>query len=116
MIVKNNEQRIVKEHLVQDGFSLLEINNSSNEVLRYLKDVKSDFIQIHFSINSDARLHYGPHYCLDVKTHNSVLLYNPNQALSINLSLNPHGKYLVFIVSIKMFHSFFSQVANIIPF
>ena len=41
MIVKNNEQRIVKEHLVQDGFSLLEINNSSNEVLRYLKDVKS---------------------------------------------------------------------------
>ncbi len=116
MSVKNNEQRVVKEHLVQDGFSLLEINNSSNEVLRYLREVNSDFIQIHFSINSDAQLHYGPHYSLDVKSQSSVLLYNPNQALSINLSLNPNGKYLVFIVSIKMFHSFFSQVADIIPF
>ena len=116
MIIKNNEQRVIKEHLVQDGFSLLEIDNNSNEVLRYLKEVNSDVIQIHFSINSDAKLHYGPHYSLDLKSQNSVLLYNPNQALAINLSLNPNGKYLVFIVSIKMFHSFFSQVADIIPF
>ena len=57
MNIKNNEQRVVKEHLVQDGFSLLEIDNSSNEVLRYIKEVNSDVIQIHFSINSDAQLH-----------------------------------------------------------
>ena len=116
MSVKNNEQSKIDEHLVQDGFTLLQIENDSNQVLKYIKDVSSNLIQIHFCINNDAQLQFGPHYSLGVKSQNSVLLYNPNQTLAINLSLNPKGKYLVFLVTIKMFHSFFSQVADIIPF
>ena len=107
---------MVKEHLIQDGFHVLEIENSSKEIFRFLKEVNNNFIQIHFSLNSKAQLHYGPHYTLDVKSQSSVLLYNPNQPLPINLSLPEKGKYLVFVVTINKFHALFSQVADIIPF
>ncbi|PHR72879.1 MAG: AraC family transcriptional regulator [Lutibacter sp.] len=107
---------MVKEIIIQDGFSVLKIENTSNEILKYVKDVSSNFIQIHFCLNADAELHYGPHYTQDVKSQKSMLLYNPIQDLHINLSLGAKGKYLVFVVSIKMFHSFFSQVSDLIPF
>ena len=84
--------------------------------MKYVKDVSSNFIQIHFCLNADAELHYGPYYSQDVKSQKSMLLYNPIQDLQINLSLGAKGKYLAFVVSIKMFHSFFSQVSDLIPF
>ena len=107
---------MVKEHHIQEGFKVIEINNNSKDIFRFFKEVNNNFIQIHFSINSNAQLQYGPHYTLDVKSQYSVLLYNPNQSLPINLSLTENGKYIVFVVSISKFHALFSQVANIIPF
>ncbi|MCF6279746.1 MAG: AraC family transcriptional regulator [Flavobacteriaceae bacterium] len=107
---------MTQEIIIQEGFSVLKIENSTNEILKYVKDVSSNFIQMHFCLNTDAELHYGPYYSQDVKSQKSMLLYNPNQDLQINLSLGSKGKYLVFVVSIKMFHSFFSQVSDLIPF
>jgi len=107
---------MTREIIIQEGFSVLKIENTTNEVLKYVKDVSSNFIQMHFSLNADAELHYGPYYSQDVKSQKSMLLYNPNQDLQINLSLGAKGKYLVFVVSIEMFHSFFSQVSDLIPF
>lgn len=107
---------MIEEINIREGFNVLKIENTTSEVLQYAKDVSSNFIQMHFCLNADAQLHYGPHYSLDVKSQKSVLLYNPNQNLHINLSLGVKGKYLVFLVSIKMFHSFFSQVSDLIPF
>lgn len=107
---------MTQEIIIQEGFSVLKIENTTNEVLKHVKDVSSTFIQLHFSLNADAELHFGPYYSQDVKSQKSMLLYNPNQDLQINLSLGVKGKYLVFIVSIEMFHSFFSQVSDLIPF
>jgi len=107
---------MVKEHNIQEGFTVIEIENTTKDVFAFVKDVSSSFIQMHFSINKDAQLHYGPYYNMDVKAKKSALLYNPNQDLQINLSLHPKGKFLIFVVSIKVFHSFFSQVADLIPF
>jgi len=107
---------MTQEINIQEGFSVLKIENTENDILKYVKDVSSNFIQMHFSLNVDAELHYGPYYSQDVKSQKSMLLYNPNQDLQINLSLGAKGKYLVFIVSIEMFHSFFSQVSDLIPF
>lgn len=107
---------MIKEHHIQEGFTVVEIENTTKEILTYVKDVSSNFIQMHFSINKDAQLHYGPYYSMDVKAKNSALLYNPNQDLQINLSLNTKGKFLIFVVSIKVFHSFFSQIADLIRF
>lgn len=107
---------MIQELVVQEGFTVIRIENDTKDILNYSKPVNFNFIQMHFCLNKDSKLHYGPSYSLSVDQNNSVLLYNPIKALPINLSLRPKGKHLVFVVSIKIFHSFFSQVANLIPF
>ncbi|MBT8305204.1 MAG: AraC family transcriptional regulator [Bacteroidia bacterium] len=107
---------MVKEHLLDEQFTLVEIENGQQDDFNFFKDVKNDRIQLHFCLKGNGILKYGPHYSLEVKSSNSILLYNPIQDLPINLSLNASGKYLVFIVTIELFHSFFSEVAGIIPF
>jgi len=107
---------MIEELVVQDGFTIIKIENTNGDQLKYSRDVNNDFIQMHFCLNKLSQLHFGPHYTLDVKSQSSVLLYNPNQDLPINLSIDKVGKHLIFVVTIKMFHSFFSQVADLIPF
>ena len=107
---------MLNELVIEEGFTVIKLENESSELVQYKREVDNSFIQIHFSLNKEAQLHYGPHYSLDIEAQKSVLLYNPNQDLPIDLSLNKKGKYLIFIVTIKLFHSFFSQVAEIIPF
>lgn len=105
-----------QEIQVQDGFNVIKLENVDKDILNFSKEVDSTFIQLHFCLSEIGKLHFGPHYAIEVKSENSLLLYNPNQNLPINLSLQPKTKYVIFVVSIKVFHSFFSQVAEIIPF
>ncbi len=107
---------MTQEYVVQEGFSVIKVENENLKDLKYSKAVNNNFIQMHFCLNGSSKLSYGPHYSLNLESQNSILLYNPNQDLPINLTLDDMGKHLVFIVSIKMFHSFFSQVADLIPF
>jgi AraC-like DNA-binding protein len=107
---------MVEEILVQEGFSMVKLDNQSSEVLSYAKEIDNTHIQLHFCTHQLGQLHYGPRYAIDVKENTSLLLYNPNQNLPINLTLQPKGKYVIFIVAIKVFHSFFSQVAELIHF
>lgn len=105
-----------EEIQVQDGFNVIKLENVDKDILNFSKEVDSTFIQLHFCLSEVGKLHFGPHYAIEVKAENSLLLYNPNQNLPINLSLQPKTKYVIFVVSIKVFHSFFSQVAELIHF
>ncbi len=107
---------MTKEIILEEGFSLIKLENDTSEIVKFERAVDSTFIQLHFSIKNTSSLHFGPHYKIDVKEDNSLLLYNPNQNLPINLSLNPNSKQLILIIAINIFHSFFSQVANLIHF
>ena len=107
---------IPEEIELQEGFKVIAINNSSPDTLNYLNDVDSTFIQLHFCVNCASSLFFNEHYSLNFKENKSVLLYNPKQDLPINLTVQPKGKHLILIVSIKLFHSFFSRVAGLIPF
>ena len=101
---------------VREGFSVLSHVNQENKSVYVEQAISNEFIQLHFCLQGDGLLHYGPHYSLPVKPASSLLLYNPNQDLPIKLKVSPKTKYVVFVVKIQLFHSFFSQVANIIPF
>lgn len=104
------------EIVIGDGFIIAKIENTSDQVYTYQRPVDSNFIQIHFCFKNNSKLHFGPHYALDIKENNSTLLYNPNQNLPINLSLEPNSKHMALIISIKVFHSFFTQEAELIHF
>lgn len=105
-----------QELVVQEGFSVIRVEADSPSSSFYEREVNTNFIQMHFCLKGTSQLHYGPHYSLNVNEQSSVLLYNPDKDLPINLTQSLGGKHLIFIVSIKMFHSFFSQVADLIPF
>lgn len=107
---------MIEEIDIQEGFKVITISNTSSDSLKYSKEVETNFIQLHFSIDANANLYYSEYYSLEVKESKSVLLYNPKQNLPINLTVSPKGKYLILIVSIKVFHSFFSKVAGLIHF
>lgn len=107
---------MINEIQIQEGFTVLKLENKNDDFLTYTREVSSTFIQLHFCLTELGKLHFGPHYSIEVKKENSLLLYNPNQNLPINLSLIPQSKYVIFIISIKVFHSFFSKVAELIQF
>lgn len=105
-----------EEIVLEEGFNVIKLENDSPNKVIYKRESDSTYIQLHFSIKKKAKLHYGPFYTHGVKENNSLLLYNPSKNLPIKLSLQPGAKYLIFVVSIKLFHSFFSQVAGLIHF
>jgi len=107
---------MIEELAIQEGFNLITVNNTSEEKLIFFKEVDTSFIQLHFCANCNSNLFYNEHYSLNIKETKSVLLYNPKQNLPINLTVQPKGKHLILIVSIKVFHSFFSKVAGLIHF
>jgi len=107
---------MIEEIEIQEGFRVITLKNTSEEKLTYLKGVENTFIQLHFCVNCESSLFFNEHYSLDMKQNKSILLYNPKQNLPINLTVQPKGRHLILIVSIKIFHSFFSKVAGLIPF
>lgn len=107
---------MTEEIVIQEGFNAITVNNTSKEKFTFLKEVETTFIQLHFCVNCDSSLFFNEHYSLNIKETKSVLLYNPKQKLPINLTIQPKGKHLILIVSIKVFHSFFSKIAGLIQF
>ena len=107
---------MIEEIAIQEGFKVITVNNTSKEKLTFLKEVETTFIQLHFCVNFNSSLFFNEHYSLNIKETKSILLYNPKQNLPINLTVQPKGKHLILIVSIKVFHSFFSKVAGLIHF
>jgi AraC-like DNA-binding protein len=72
---------------------------------------------LHFCLEGNAKFHFNKgNYILDVLEHHSILLYNPQQELPINLEISPKTALISLIISIEKFHSLFSKEANHIHF
>ena len=53
---------------------------------------------------------------LDIHEENSLLLYNPQRELPIDLQVEPNSWIVSVLISIKRFHGLFSQEADYITF
>lgn len=102
---------------LENGFLLLEFINNTNETQHFERDIDSTFIQLHFCLKGDAKFHFNSgNYTFDVLDQHSILLYNPQQKLPINLEILPKTSLVSLLVSIEKFHSLFSSEASYIPF
>ncbi|MBT8258603.1 MAG: AraC family transcriptional regulator [Bacteroidia bacterium] len=101
---------------IQEGFKVIKVRNESSGNSITNHHVDRTCIQMHFCLNGIGTLHYGPHYSRGLEEGNSMMLYNPDTELPINLELSVKGRFVIFVFSIQQFHSFFSQVADHIPF
>ncbi len=107
-------QEIIK---IEDDFILIRFQNDDNNVIRLERAITKGLIQFHFGIKGRAKFIFNEgSYALDLKDEKSLLLYNPQKELPLNLELSPNSWLISVIISIKKFHTLFSSEADYIPF
>ncbi len=115
--LKNVAEGSFQQTIVEQGFYVLTYQNDSNENHYIARSIESDFIQFHFCIKGLSKFIFNQgRYILDIVEENSLLLYNPQQELPINLELSPKSWVVAILITIKKFHGLFSQEADYITF
>lgn len=116
-MLKNVAGSSFEEVNLENGFHLLEFKNESNQTLRFERDIDSTFIQLHFCIKGSSKFLFNSgSYTFDVLDKRSIILYNPQRKLPINLEIHPKTTLISLVIPIEKFHSLFSKEAGYIPF
>ncbi|GAA4268668.1 helix-turn-helix transcriptional regulator [Hyunsoonleella aestuarii] len=106
-----------EETKLDDDFLILTFKNDENIIKNVVKEIDSSYIQFHFCIKGSTKFVFNQgRYNLDIEEENSLLLYNPQRELPINLNINPNSWIVSVLISIKKFHGLFSQEADYITF
>lgn len=106
-----------EETKVDDGFLVLLYKNDESETQSIVKEINSDYIQFHFCVKGTSKFIFNEgRYTLNILEENSLLLYNPQRDLPINLQIDPNSWMVSILISIKKFHGLFSQEAGYITF
>src|SRR5690606_33274398 len=114
---ENIAQGSFEEVLMEDGFYVLKIQNDGIHNETVTKEIDSCFIQFHFCLKGSAKFVFNEgRYALDVNEDSSLLLYNTQLDLPLNLVLNANSWMVSIIMTIRKFHSLFSKEADYIPF
>ena len=107
-------QEVIK---IEDDFTLIRFQNDDSDVFRVQRDINSGLIQFHFGMKGKAKFIFNQgNYALELKEETSLLLYNPQKELPLNLEIAPNSWVISVIISIKKFHALFSTEADYIPF
>lgn len=102
---------------IDEGFSILTFRNETDTTQNILKEIEYNYIQFHFCVKGHVTFLYNQgNYQFPLKDEKSMLLYNSQQALPINLSIEPKSWLVSILISIKKFHTLFSEEAGYIDF
>ncbi|TXG37078.1 AraC family transcriptional regulator [Seonamhaeicola maritimus] len=114
---KNVAQSTFEEIKVDEGVWVLTFKNDENIAQSAAKDIDSSYIQFHFCVKGDTKFIFNQgRYALDIHEENSLLLYNPQRELPINLQVEPNSWIVSILISIQKFHGLFSSEADHISF
>ena len=114
---ENIAQGSFEEVFIEDGFYVLKIQNDGIHNQTVTREIDSSFIQFHFCLKGSAKFVFNEgRYALEVNEDNSLLLYNTQVDLPLNLVLNTNSWMVSIIMTIRKFHSLFSKEADYIPF
>lgn len=107
----------MEEIKIEEDFILLRFQNDSEEVVRFERPVNMGLIQFHFGLKGNAKFIFNQgNYALELKEEKSLLLYNPQKELPLQMEIAPRSWVISVLVSIKKFHGLFSEQAEHIPF
>lgn len=105
------------EVFIDEGFYVLKIQNDTDDFETIVRDIDSSYIQFHFALKGNIKFLFNEGgYALEVSEENSLLLYNTQKDLPMNVVLQPNSWMLSVVMSIRKFHSLFSSEAEYIPF
>lgn len=107
-------QEIIK---IEEDFILIRFQNDGSDNFRFERPINQGLIQFHFGIKGKAKFVFNQgNYAIDLREEHSLLLYNPQKELPLNLELASNSWIISVIISIKKFHSLFSTEADYITF
>jgi AraC-like DNA-binding protein len=106
-----------EEIKIEDDFILVRFQNEGNENYQVKRHISQGLIQFHFGIKGKTKFLFNEgNYSLDLNEEKSLLFYNPQKELPLNLELAPQSWVISLIISIQKFHSLFSSESDYIPF
>ncbi|HEX9827880.1 MAG TPA: AraC family transcriptional regulator [Flavobacteriaceae bacterium] len=119
--IQNGQKNIAKgsflETLIDKGFCILTYQNNTNATESVERDIDSSYLQFHFCIKGSCSFVFNEgRYKLGIHEEHSLLLYNPQRNLPINLEINPNSWLVTVLISIQKFHGLFSKEADYITF
>ena len=114
---KNVAESTFDQVKIEEGFHLFQLQNEHDYSVKFDRDIDSTYIQLHFCIKGNSKFLFNNNsYALDVLDKRSIILYNPQRKLPINLIILPKTTLISLLISIEKFHSLFSKEASYIPF
>ena len=117
MNLKNIAKGSTESFTVDDGVILLKQTNDNEFASNFNYNISKDYIQFHFCLKGISKFLFNQgSYVFNVENENSILLYNPNKELPIDLLLDSNSQVLSILISIKKFHSLFSDESDQISF
>ncbi len=106
-----------KDITIESEFDIVKLHNTSDSNKLYVKEIDTNYIQMYFGLKGQAKLIFNNgRYTIDINKNNSLILFNPKQKLPINIDVNSNSKVIIVLITIKKFHSFFSEFAKYITF
>ena len=116
-MIKNVGESTIEEVNLENGFYILHFQNESAEKQTFERTINSTFIQLHFCLRGNSKFFFNnSNYSFDVLDNRSILLYNPQRTLPINLEIYPKTTLISILISIEKFHSLFSKESGYISF
>ena len=116
-LLKNNAISPIRSMVLEQGFTLFFNQNETAEEQEVEKKVERNYIQFHFCIKGGATFHFNKgRYDLPLSEEKSLLLYNPQRELPMNITIMPKSWVVSMLVSIKKLHTLFSNDAGYINF
>jgi len=106
-----------EEIKIENDFILIRFQNDTKDTLHFERQVSIGYIQFHFGLKGKAKFIFNQgNYALDLREEKSLLLYNPQKELPLHLEVAAQSWMISILVSIKKFHTLFSNEAEYIPF
>lgn len=106
-----------EEIKIENDFILIRFQNDTKDTLHFERQVSMGYIQFHFGLKGKAKFIFNQgNYALDLREEKSLLLYNPQKELPLHLEVAAQSWMISILISIKKFHTLFSNEAEYIPF
>ena len=117
MDIKNNDKSSKEITALEDDFSVLRIKNDLDLPKTLQHPVDQEFIQFHFCSKGQMNFSFNQgNYNFPLSDGHSMLLFNPQKTLPIDLELAPQTWLVSILISVTRFHSLFSSDADHISF
>ena len=99
---KNIAKGSTESFKVDEGIILLKQTNENE-----FESIGKDYIQFHFCLKGSSKFLFNQgSYIFNVENENSILLYNPNKELPIDLLLDANSQVISILISIKKISQF----------